>query len=222
MQLEQTLADASTFFREQWTEAVGPLHQLTWQTFALFVLIFFIVAAIASALLHYSWVLSKPVLRDARIEKDPHPYASHLRMNVSDHLRFHRVVTTPMSELAREVRAEDQTKYYVVSIVQRKPVRELVYREMRLQAPPSGQAYTKEGMIQLDARDLADIRRGNSHEGDNAAGADIEGLYDVYIRPVRWYDIRHWLMHPNREVRILLWVTLITTIGPTLIQVLFG
>jgi hypothetical protein len=44
--------------------------------------------------------------------------------------------------------------------------------------------------------------------------------YNVYIRPVLWYHVRHWLTHPNREIRIVVWVTSITTSAPLLIEII--
>jgi len=43
----------------------------------------------------------------------------------------------------------------------------------------------------------------------------------VFVRPVQWYDVRHWLQHPNREIRIVIWVTIITTTLPVLFDLLF-
>lgn len=210
-------------FADYWSAAVGPLRQLTWQTFSLVGLAVLLVLLIITLLLRYAWVFSRrPTIRDVSIVKTHHSSAGHIRLSVEDHLSFHKIVTQAMSELAKDARAKDQTTYYVVSVKQANPVRELVYREMRLQAPPVGAARLPKGQIRLDARDLAEVRRRNSYESDNDPEAPIEGTYNVYIRPVRWYDLRHWLMHPVREVRILIWVTLITTTVPTLIQIVFG
>jgi hypothetical protein len=213
------LRDSGT---DYWTDAVEPLRQLTWQTLTLLAMVVLLTLLITTLLLHYSWVFAKPTISGVSILKDEHSYAGHIRLGVEDHLAFHRIVTLPMSELAKEARSQDQSTYYVVSVVQAKPRRELVYREMRLQAPPVGKARLPRGQIQLDARDLAEVRKRNSFAGDDDPEAPIEGTYNVYIRPVRWYDLRHWLMHPNREIRILIWVTIITTTVPTLIQVVFG
>jgi len=69
---------------------------------------------------------------------------------------------------------------------------------------------------------LTEIRLNNGFEEDDNPESEIVGQYDVYIRKVRWYDIRHWLLHPNREIRIVIWVTLITTTLPVLLDILFG
>jgi hypothetical protein len=86
----------------------------------------------------------------------------------------------------------------------------------------SGRYSVQDGAVQFDEESLNAIRVGNSSDADDEAGADIVGTYDVFIRRVQWYDVRHWLTHPNREIRIVIWVTIITTLLPMLKDVLFG
>jgi hypothetical protein len=204
-----------------WNAAVSPLHNMGWETLSLCAALALAAALIVTLLLHYSWVFSKPALRGVAISRIPHAYQDHLRLSAEDHLRFHHVGGTPMSPQAREAREKDAARYYVVTLVQ-PPGRELVYRELRLQAPPTGMAKLAPGTIALDAQTLGAVRRGNASDLDDEANADIVGAYDVYIRPVRWFDVRHWLLHPNREIRIVVWVTLITTGLPVLLDLLFG
>jgi len=217
------LRDASqALLADYWMAAVEPLHNMGWQTLTLFAAILIAAALIITALLHYSWMFSKPALRGVTIGRIPHAYQDHLRLSAEDHLIFHHVKATPMAPAARDAREKDLTRYYVVTIVQAKPRRELVYREFRLQAPPTGMAKLPAGQIGLDAQALGTVRRGNSSDLDDETSSDIVGTYDVYIRPVRWFDVRHWLLHPNREIRIVVWVTLITTGLPVLLDLLFG
>ncbi len=126
----------------------------------------------------------------------------------------------------RKLVQKDASKYYLVTIVEKGRPIALVYREMRLQVPRRN-GRVQPNTLQLDADSLSLVRLGNSQPDDDdvtqsPAPEFLNGTYNVYVRPVRWYDIRHWLLHPNREVRIVVWVTLITTTVPVLLDLLFG
>lgn len=206
-----------------WHRAIDPLHRLTWETFSLFVAAILVVALIARVLIRYSRFWSEPTIKGARIKRASHNYAGNLRISPEDYLSFHGL-NTSLSFESDQVKAllrKDSSRYYVVTIVETGKARALVYKELLLQvATRRGRA--AQGSIQLDQQLLTDVRLGNGYEEDDAEGADIISTYNVYIRQVRWYDIRHWLLHPNREIRIVVWVTLITTTLPVLLDVLFG
>lgn len=99
---------------------------------------------------------------------------------------------------------------------------------MHLQFVSKGHGAVDNEKIQLSTDDLTTVRLKNGHPDDdddlNSEGRPnpVSGRYDVYIRPVRWYDVRHWLLHPNREIRIVVWVTIITTMFPMLLGYLFA
>lgn len=206
---------------EYWRAAVDPLHHLAWQTFSLFALMLLTVTLVATLLLRYSWVWSKPAIRDARVKAAPHMYQEHLRISPEDYLSLHRMKLNFESDTVRAFVQRDSPRYYVVTIVEHGKPRALVYKEMRLQMP-TRKGRAAPGAVQLDDISLTAVRLSNASEDDDEAGSEVRGQYDVYIRQVRWYDVRHWLLHPNREVRIVVWVTLITTTLPTILQMLFG
>jgi|GEM_PF-2701080 len=209
-----------------WRSAVEPLHNLTWQTFSLLAMSLLTAALIATWLLSISWIWpwTKPLVRVGGIKAAPHTYKDHLRVSTADYLRFHSLKEgAGMNDPAvQRKRAHDLDHYYVVTIVERQKRKVVIYREMKLQCPMGGRYQTQQNEVQLDEALLTQVRFENGNVEDDEPGTPVAGQYDVYLRRVRWYDVRHWLLHPNREIRIVIWVTLITTTVPTLLDVLFG
>jgi hypothetical protein len=209
-----------------WRDAVGPLHGLTWQTGSLLVMIVLATALIATWVLSISWIWpwTRKAVSAGVIKHTAHTYKDHLRLSAADYLRFHGL--KPDASLATPAvaarRTRDLDRYYVVTIVEKDKRKVVVYRELKLQCPMGGRWRTEQGQIQLDETLLTQVRFENGNVEDDDPEAPINGRYDIYVRPVRWYDVRHWLLHPNREIRIVIWVTLITTTLPVLLDVLFG
>lgn len=221
--MEQVVDLASRSWHDFWVAAVDPLHKLSWQTGVLVLFLLLAAALIAGMLLRYSWVFSKPAMKAAIIKHVPHTMKGHLRLSPPDYLKYHRLKPTISVEEgpgASRVN-KDSSRYYLVTVVETGKRKSLLYKEMKLHvATRRGRA--QERTVQFDAEDLTTIRMNNGHEEDDAPDADIAGEYDIYIRRVRFYDVRHWLMHPAREIRTVVWVTLITTTVPTIIQIFFG
>lgn len=220
LQVVQTSAD------EFWRTAVGPLHKLTWQTGVLFVGIMATAALVSYWLLRYSWRFArKPTLAGVSIRPAAHTYADHIRISLSDYLLIHGLDQT-LKQNAPAVQTKiksDVTNYYVVTLVETSKRREVFTRELRLNLPNGNRWKPQANQLQLDQTLLTHVRYNNGLEEDDAPDAEqIAGTYDVYIRSVRWWDVRHWLTHPNREIRIVIWVTLITTTLPTILDLLFG
>ncbi len=206
---------------ENWTAAVDPLHRLTWQTFVLLGSIVLVAAGFASLLMRYSWVWSAPTIKGAKIKNAAHMYQSHLRMSPEDYLALKKLKLNFESDQAKAFVNRDAANYYLVTIVEQGKPKALVYQELRLQMP-TRKGRAAKGFIQLDDSSLTAVRLGNVSEDDDESGTEIKGTYDVYVRRVRWFDLRHWFLHPNREIRIVVWVTLITTTLPVLLDLLFG
>lgn len=220
MELQDLVREAGSRY---WARAVGPLHNLTWETLTLFLFLGLLIALIATVLLRYSWAWSKPTIKEARIRSAGHLYQGNLRLSPEDYLAFHRLSPTLSfeSDQVKTLVRKDAPRYYIVTIVEAARRRALLYTEMCLQvATRRGRA--AKNTIQLDQQMLTEVRLNNGYEEDDEPGTELIGAYNVYIRRVRWYDVRHWLLHPNREIRIVVWVTLITTTLPVLLDVLFG
>ena len=209
-----------------WRAAVEPLHDLTWQTFSLLAMALLSAALIATWLLSISWIWpwTKPLVRAGVIKSGPHTYKDHLRLSTADYLRFHglKAGASMNDPSVQRKRTHDLDHYYVVTIVERQKRKVVIYKELKLQCPMGGRYQTLPNEVQLDEALLTQVRFENGNVEDDEPGTPVAGQYDIYVRGVRWYDVRHWLLHPNREIRIVIWVTLITTTVPTLLDVLFG
>lgn len=178
------------------------------------------VALLITWMRRVSWRMMKPLLPAFTIHETEHSFAGVLGLNPWDYIRLNgrdpqRINT--LSDAFKKDVVRDQQRYYVVTIVDRDKKTAVLYKELRI-APLTRRGAFPEGRVKFDAELLTHIRLHNDYSDDDQPGSPIVGSYDVYIRPVRWCDIRHWLLHPNREIRIVLWVTLITTTIPLLIE----
>jgi hypothetical protein len=209
------------------SDALIPLHNLTWQTFTLLAALVILALSLAAWILRVSWRFpgAKAQILNARIKPNHHMYADHLRISLPDYLRLHKLspdlkLTSPA--LDRRLK-EDATRYYVVTVVETSKRKAVLYKEMRVHMPMGNRWRPNANDIQFDQATLTDIRLNNGFdEDDDPQSGTVSGAYEVFIRPVRWYDVRHWLTHPNREIRIVVWVTIITTALPTVLDLLFG
>ena len=210
---------------DYWCEAVEPLRNLGWETATLLLMLLLLAALIATWLLSISWIWpwNRPLIAGAQIKSGAHTYKDHLRLSTADYLRFHRLKEgASMNDKAViNARTRDLDRYYVVTIVEKDKRKVVVYRELRLQSPIGGRYQTQPDEIQLDEALLTHVRFENGNVEDDEPGTEVAGRYQVYVRRVRWYDVRHWLQHPNREIRIIIWVTIITTTVPALLQMIF-
>ncbi|MBL8545675.1 MAG: hypothetical protein JNL81_04380 [Hyphomonadaceae bacterium] len=224
--MQQFETNLSAAFNRQWHAAVDPLHLLTWQTAALFAFLILSAALIATWLLSISWIWpwTRPLIAAGAIKPGAHTYKDHVRLSTADYLRFHRLGegASKTAAAVTNARQRDLEHYYVVTIVERQKRKVVVYRELKLQCPMGGKYQTSTNEVQLDEALLTQVRFENGNVEDDEPDTPIAGTYDVYVRRVRWYDVRHWLLHPNREIRIVIWVTLITTTVPMLRDLLFG
>ncbi len=222
--------------REFWEAGTEPLRHLTIQTgvlIALFVLLLWLIALfIRSA----TWRFGKPVARGLQVVTTFHTNNGTVALSPEEYIRAFAkknaqslLEANPTQTARMRWGAEKHKKvhndYFVVTLVECSPesprwlgtpvlTREL--RVWRKSNPP------KEGYIQLDGPSLRDVRDHNNSSVDDIDGTEVDGQYDLYLRKVSVLDIRHWLVHPNREVRIALWVTIISMIVPVLFDALFG
>ncbi len=157
-----------------------------------------------------------------------HTYTDHLRINRHDCAKFLETSPqTPAFKLAERMR-EEHKGHYVVTIVEAQTKRVCLYKEMHLQFVSKGSGAVDTERIQLSIDDLTTVRLKNGHPDDDddldteGRPNQVSGRYNIYVRPVRWFDVRHWLLHPNREIRIVVWVTLITTSFPLILDFLFN
>ncbi|MEO0818485.1 MAG: hypothetical protein AAFX86_14425 [Pseudomonadota bacterium] len=99
-------------------------------------------------------------------------------------------------------------RYFVVEV--REGGRRLLQRELKVIA---WWHRLEENEFQADPETLSLIKKGSESKIDDdtndTTGAD--GIFDIYLRPVRWWDFRHWLNHPSREIRYALYVAIFAT-----------
>ncbi len=212
--------------RNAWDEylclALDPLHSMGWQTGSLFLILLLSALLIAYWIARATWIFQKPKLSGVKIKGGPHTYKDFLRLHSKTYMALHKrdVQGSAQSDIVKQDLAKDASRYYVVTVVESGKPLPLVTREMHLQFA-SKRYSVPEGHVQFDGEVLNEIRLNNASQDDDEGGTEIEGTYDIYIRRVQWYDVRHWLTHPNREIRIVLWVTIISTFLPFLIDFLF-
>lgn len=67
-----------------------------------------------------------------------------------------------------------------------------------------------EDEFQSDPETLAQIKIGSASKEDDELGDTYgaDGTFDIFFRKVRWWDLRHWLNHPAREIRYALYVAI--------------
>lgn len=217
-----------------WLAGTEPLKHLTIQTGLLFALAILLGWLVALLIRSATWRFLKPVERGLRITTTYHTNTGSIALSLEEYIRAFAkdpeiVLVNLASKTAKinwgnERHKRLQSAYFVVTLVECAPDGRrlmgtpVLTRELRIWRktnPP------REGYLQLDAASLREVREKNNSSLDDADGAEIEGTYDLYVRRVRWYDIRHWLVHPNREIRIALWVTIISTVVPSAIDALF-
>jgi hypothetical protein len=217
--------DPVTVFGSVWQAGLGQIRNLNWQAAIVLLSILILASLLATWVLRISWRFRKPTLVKREIKPNAHLYTDHLRLSKADAAFLLETDSNQAGAIIADRMANEKKGHFVITIVESTSRRVCVYREMHLQYVQRRGAVDS-GKIQLAADDLTAVRRRNGYtDDDDESGPEgivlVNGTYDVYIRSVRWFDIRHWLLHPNREIRIVVWVTIITTLFPMLLGYLF-
>lgn len=220
------MADVLHWVSEAWqfyvNAALSPLMRLTWWTLS------FVVGLVVLVTLVLQLVRSvvrppKDTIPSAKVRTAGHKYAGYVRLSPEDYLTFHRLPsdTLTTSQKWHTLQKRDSDQYYVATIrdERRKAV---IRKEVKLQTPPRA-GRVKPGEFQLDEELIAVLQAsGSDVETSEENKVQLLGPFGLHLRKVRWYDVRHWLTHPNREIRIAIWVTILTTGLPMLKDLLFG
>lgn len=64
-------------------------------------------------------------------------------------------------------------------------------------------------------------RSASDEDDDTVSSVGAIGEFDIFVRSIKPWDVRHWLHHPNREIRIGLWVAMFAAtleFGPDLVS----
>lgn len=101
--------------------------------------------------------------------------------------------------LAKKLNESYSKQYFIVEF--REAGRKLYRGEAKL--VPIWQQ-TQEGEVRIDLETMRALKLGsNSTQDDNTPNTvGVTGSFDMFVRAVRWWDIRHWIFHPDREIRI--------------------
>ncbi|CAN0255839.1 unnamed protein product, partial [Chrysoparadoxa australica] len=150
--------------------------------------------------LHHQHVLSDmqtpygaaPESRTIRI--NPHALAKAL--DLSGYEELNRMAA------AKKLNEKYGDKFFVVSFYE--SGKRLFTREVKIRA-----WYRKlqDAEFQLDPVTLDLLKAGSASKEDDELGDSYgaDGIFHIYFRPVKIWDIRHWLNHPSRENRLALY-----------------
>jgi len=219
------------FARAFWHAATDPLAHLSIETGILFALLVLLVWLVTLFVGTATWRFSRPKIQTSTVMTTHHFSDGALGLSPEDYIRA--LAWRPADVLERnptraarirwcEAREKkERFSYFVVTIVERESAtnrivgRPVLFRELRLWRKTKP---LSESFIHLDASCLREVREHNQSGYDDEDGTEVAGTYDVYIRRVGLFDVRHWLVHPNREIRIAVWVTLISIFVPPIIE----
>lgn len=140
----------------------------------------------------HSVVLPYKSLDDSNIIK-MHPH------RMRDMLGEKRLKSLGTKALTDKLNEEHENVYFLV--IFREAGRTVLKREVRI-APVW--VRTSENEVRADAETMRLLKKGSSSllDDDTDDSVGVNGIFDVFVRPVRWWDVRHWIFHPNREVKI--------------------
>jgi hypothetical protein len=218
-----------------WEAATEPLKHLRVETGVLIVLAVLLGWLVARIVRSATWRFDNPVEQGLQIAPTAHTNTGMIALSLEEYIRkfadnpevflLNNQAKNTRQRWVNEKQRKVRDQYFVVTIVERRPDaprwlgNPVLTKELRVWAksvPPA------EGVFQLDTECLRDVRDHNSSSADDIEGRPIEGNYDLYMRKVSIFDVRHWLVHPNREIRIAVWVTIISMIVPVVFDSLFG
>ncbi|MEM6626122.1 MAG: hypothetical protein AAGA72_18695 [Pseudomonadota bacterium] len=129
-----------------------------------------------------------------------HPYAMADAMDEKGYRQ--------LTKTAAGVKLNDKynQRYFVVEV--REGGRRLLRKELKIYAWPYNNM--SESEFQVDAETLRALKDGSQSKLDDETGNSVgaDGSFDIFFRIVRWWDVRHWLNHPSREIRYALYVAI--------------
>ena len=219
--MNDLLASSQSILADFFGEALGPFRAVRWQTVVLLLFSFSVGMFFFAWVARISWRFrSDPLIATAKIRKDGHSWNGNLGVTVDDYLKFHS------SQKVKGIRnilrdRKDAKTFYVISFVDADK-RALVFEKELKLWPKQGSGTLQASTVQLDWDVLSRFRESNFYVDDDDFDKEISGAYDIYVRRAHWYDLRHWLLHPDRDVRLTVWVFLMTTFIPPIVSILFG
>lgn len=101
--------------------------------------------------------------------------------------------------LTAKLNEKYENEYFIVLF--REEGRTIARRELRMVAVWQK---TQEHEVRTDPETMRILKKGSSSplDDDTDDSFGVDGVFDMFVRPIRWWDVRHWFFHPNREVKI--------------------
>ena len=139
-----------------------------------------------------------PEARTIRV--NPHAFAKAIGERGYDELN--------RTNAAKRLNEKYGDRYFVVQFRERG--KRKFSRELKIQAWHISLA---ENEFRLDPETLDTLKGASDSQLDDELGDNFgaDGTFDIFFRKVRWWDIRHWLNHPAREIRYALYVAIFAT-----------
>lgn len=83
-------------------------------------------------------------------------------------------------------------------------------REVRLEALWQ---HTREGEVRVDPETMVALKVGSAstRDDDTDMSHGVDAVFDIFVHRVRWWYLRHWFFHPERETRLAVRVTAFLT-----------
>lgn len=139
---------------------------------------------------------ASPERRTLRLH--PHDFAKALGENGYDAIEQKTIVAEKLNE-------KYSARYFVVRF--HEGGQTLFSQELKIIAWPYR---LNPNEFQLDPATLSRLKTGSVSKLDDELDAKYgaDGTFDIFFRKVRWWDLRHWLNHPAREIRYALYVAI--------------
>lgn len=178
-----------------------------WQLI-LIVLIFGLVTAIAYFVRRYNRLDQFSNLLEMTTPYGAVPEARTIRVNPHDLARAlgkRGLYDLNKGDAAKKLNEKYGGRYFVVEIYE--GGRRLLSKELKVVA---WWHRLKPTEFQADPETLDLIKAGSESPLDDDLGDTYgaDGRFDIYFRPVKWWDLRHWLNHPAREIRLAIYVAI--------------
>lgn len=122
----------------------------------------------------------------------------------------------PPKEASGVLNERLEGKYFLVQFWEGKE--EMFRKELKIRA---GWKTMDHAIFRTDPDTLRLLKTKSKSDDDDDTEPNIGaiGQFNIFFRPITNWDARHWLNHPNREIRIGIWVALFATFlefGPDL------
>lgn len=123
-----------------------------------------------------------------------------------------------LKEASQILNREFENEYFLVEF--RENGAQLFRKELRIRA---GWKMLNFFEFRTDPETLKTLKAKSVSDDDDDTESNVGaiGEFDLFARAIKPWDFRHWLHHPNREIRIGLWVAMFAALlefGPDLVS----